>query len=359
MLKEVVHSYTRKKGRAYCVFIDLSKAFDKVNHFILGETLLNRNVPPDLVLLIMNYLRNQTARVVWGREAGGYHLIDEGVRQGGILSPFLFKLYIDSLVTEISSMEVGCRLGFTRMNILSYADDMVLLADSIENLSLLYSNFVEKVKNLELKINTEKSKCMIFENSRFGLNVEEMELGEDTLENVAEYKYLGHVIQRNLNDEKDIEIRLKQFYGKFNSTLRNFRNVSIETFIHLFCSYCLPEYGLPLWIGREVTRKHIFNVFRVAYSNALKKVVGVPISYSSHDIADYCKLYLFNHYFSIVQCRFFKRILRVNNPLFKVCLPYLKTGLHLPALDAQLQNIYSINFHSNDLNIILARVACL
>ncbi|MEL6164810.1 MAG: hypothetical protein AAFR37_13965, partial [Cyanobacteria bacterium J06628_3] len=48
-----------------------------------------------------------------------------------------------------------------------------------------------------------------------------------TIENVSNFKYLGHIIERNLSDSKDIERVLNQFYAKFNSTFRNFKNVSI------------------------------------------------------------------------------------------------------------------------------------
>lgn len=357
LLKEVVHRYTKGKGRAYSVFIDLSKAFDKVDHFILGNTLLNKNVPVDLVFLIMHYLRNQTARVVWNGTAGQYHVINEGVRQGGILSPFLFKLYIDHVISDLSTMEIGCRLGLVRMNVIAYADDIVLISNTKENLEKLYISFVDHIKYLKLKMNTTKSKCMVFENSRFGIDLPEIKLGEDTLQHVTEYKYLGHVIQRNLDDGKDVDVKLKQFYGKFNTTFRNFRNVSIETFIHLFCAYCMPDYGLPLWNSLEVFRKHIFSVFRVAYNNALKRVVGVPNVYSSHDIVDYCRLFLLNHFIIIVQCRFFKRVMRVNNPLIKLSRSFLMRGYHLPVLCTTLKDRYSVDFNFNELDVLIARIA--
>ena len=105
---------------------------------------MDKNIPIDISLLIIHYLRNQTARIIWGNSSGEYFDIDEGVRQGGILSPFLFKLYIDSAVEALGELEVGCRLGYTRLNILAYADDVILVADSKESLEGLYSLFVEQ-----------------------------------------------------------------------------------------------------------------------------------------------------------------------------------------------------------------------
>ena len=63
VLKETIHKYLFHKGKAFAAFIDLSKAFDKVDHLLLGQQLLDRNIPPDIVFLLMHYLRNQSARV--------------------------------------------------------------------------------------------------------------------------------------------------------------------------------------------------------------------------------------------------------------------------------------------------------
>ena len=356
ILKEVVHRYMKGKGKVFSAFIDLSKAFDKVDHFILGHTLLDREIPADIVVLLMHYIRNQSARVIWDGASGEYHLINEGVRQGGILSPFLFKLYIDQMISDISAMDVGCKLGFMRINILAYADDIVLIADTRENLEQIYVHFALCVDELKLVMNRNKSKCMIFENSRYGNRIQELELGNDILENVTEYKYLGHIVERNLRDTRDVENRLNQFYVKFNTTYRKFKTVSIETFLYLFNSYCLPDYGLALWNLNEILNAHIFKVFQVAYHNALKKIVGVPVAFSNHDIAEYCNQFLFQHYIVSLQSRYFKRIAKSGNSLVRLCLPFLTLGYNVESLSNILKEKYTVDLESNDYDVIRARI---
>ena len=198
---------------------------------------------------------------------------------------------------------------------------------------------------------------MIFETSRYGNQVKEIRLGNDTLENVMEYKYLGHIIQRNLKDDRDVEIRLNQFYSKFNTTYRKFKKVSIETFLYLFNSYCLPEYGLALWNCREIFKRQIFKVFEVAYHNTLKKIVGVSVSNSSHDVADYCKQFLLQHYIVMLQSRYLKRILQSRNSLIKLCQPFLIGGRHMVSLCKLLRNKYDIDLRCNDQDVIRARIS--
>ena len=305
LLKETVNNYLKRKGKVFSAFIDLSKAFDKVNHFILGNVLLDRDLPIDIVLLVMHYLRNQEAKIVWDGEYGTYHIIDVGVRQGGILSPFLFKLYIDSMIREISKLEIGCRLGFTRLNILAYADDIVIIGDTQEALEILYHNLSNHLKKLKLIMNASKSKYMIFDSSRFGSDIREIDVINDNLECVSAYKYLGHMVERNLDDVKDIECRLMQFYSKFNVVIRQFKGVSLETILFLFNSYCLPDYGLSLWDVSDIGSKHIFKVFRIAFHIAFKKMAGASVFHSSHDVMSSCNQFLLEHFLIFLVCRYF------------------------------------------------------
>ena len=356
VLKETVNRYMNKGGKAYSLFVDLSKAFDNVDHFILGKILIQRNIPPDIVLLIMYYLRNQEARIVWSDRKGRYCTIEKGVRQGGILSPLLFKLYVDDVLREITESGVGCRLGILRVNVLAYADDIVLLADTHDHLNTLYNLLKTKLTDKHLLINQGKSKCMIFKKSGSKETINDILLGNHTFEVVDKYKYLGHIIQDSLSDTADAEHRICNFYAKFHWVLRNFKNTSVEVLLFLFDSYCAPDYGLPLWFLSAIIHKQIFRTFEVAYNGSFKKMLGVPVTTSSHAVADACKVLLFIHYLVFIQVRYFKRIMNSNNEVLRILSFQIKEGYIFRSLIDKFFNMYGCNFTDNSLSIVKSRI---
>ena len=156
-------------------------------------------------------MRNQTARICWNGVGGNDFHLDKGVRQGGILSPFLFKLYINGILNRISNTNIGCRFGFLKVNILAYADDVVLIADSESNLEILYTIFSSGIQDLKLTINKIKSKCMIVERPTKRNQRSELKLGNDNLGVIDNYKYLGHIVESQLVDYLVIKQRLQDF----------------------------------------------------------------------------------------------------------------------------------------------------
>ena len=85
-----------------------------------------------------------------------------GVCQGGILLSFLFNLYIDDVLKDISKLNKSCKLEINRINILAYADEIVLLTNSLDSLNNNFSLLKLKLDNLKLLMNYNKIKCMIF-----------------------------------------------------------------------------------------------------------------------------------------------------------------------------------------------------
>ena len=128
ILKEIIKKYNAGKSNVYCAMVDISKAFDKVNHSILIDTLKSLNIHPSLTNTIKHMLDNTYANVVINGTSSPEWRISNGTRQGGLLSPKIFSLYIDKMIDKISQMDMGCNLAGIRTNIICFADDVCLLS---------------------------------------------------------------------------------------------------------------------------------------------------------------------------------------------------------------------------------------
>ena len=97
LLKQTINSYVESNTCVFSVFLDATKAFDRVNHYKLFKKLNARHVPTCFVHLLQYWYAHQTMQVKWGNRLSESFLITNGVRQGGVLSPYLFAIYIDNL----------------------------------------------------------------------------------------------------------------------------------------------------------------------------------------------------------------------------------------------------------------------
>jgi hypothetical protein len=85
--------------------------------------------------------------------------LNSGVRQGGVLSPFLFSVYVDDIVESVVKEAIGCSFKCVFVSIIFYADDILLLAPSVDSLQRLVRICEYELKILDLTINFKKSAC--------------------------------------------------------------------------------------------------------------------------------------------------------------------------------------------------------
>ena len=137
----------------YFCFIDYAKAFDHVDHNKLWKFLKEMGIPDHLTCLLRNLYTGQEATVRTGHGTTDWFQIGKGVRQGCVLSPCLFNLYVEHTMQNagLDEAQAGIKIARRTINNLRYADDTTLMAESKEELKSLLMQVKEGNERAGLK----------------------------------------------------------------------------------------------------------------------------------------------------------------------------------------------------------------
>ena len=122
----------RRQNSSVIGFIDASKAFDRVNRFQLFSKLSQRGVPNSVTRILAYLYSNQNMQVKWGKAVSTPFGVGNGVRQGGLLSPALFNIYMNDLSEQLGASKTGRMVGNMLVNHLMYADDLMIWPSSLQ-----------------------------------------------------------------------------------------------------------------------------------------------------------------------------------------------------------------------------------
>ena len=126
-LKSTINHFTERDSNVFVAFLDFSKAFDTISHCGLFLKLINRNVPLCFLLLIMFWYGSMEYIVKWSNNYSDSFRVLCGTKQGGVLSPEFFAIYIDDLIIILRRTGVGCHVINLFIACLLFADDVTLL----------------------------------------------------------------------------------------------------------------------------------------------------------------------------------------------------------------------------------------
>ena len=129
VLRRLVECSIQKQKDEFTCFIDYSKAFDTVNHASLFDLLSSLDIESHDIKLLANLYWNQQAAVRHNGEVSESRNIMPGIGQGCVPSPHLFALYTEIIMRNIEG-KGSFRVGCTVINILKYADDTVIIAET-------------------------------------------------------------------------------------------------------------------------------------------------------------------------------------------------------------------------------------
>jgi len=123
---ESIKHYNKHGSKVYCALLDASKAFDKVLINGLIVKLIKKGAPILFVRILHYWFNNLSCSVAWNGLHGSPFLLQ--LRQGGILSPFLFAIYVDDLIVKLRQSGFRLHVGSLFVGCVLYADDIALLS---------------------------------------------------------------------------------------------------------------------------------------------------------------------------------------------------------------------------------------
>lgn len=252
----------------YCYFIDFKAAFDKISRSYLFYKLYNIGISSKFLNQI-EVLYSKTDNAVFSNnEISDSFESTSGVKQGCVLSPLLFSLFINDLVNEIGG---GVTIRELKINMLLYADDIVFIAKDISILQLMINRLQRYCNTWGLVINQSKSQIMVFKKNGAKLRKNERWTFENKqIEIVKSYKYLGINLSSNLNLENHLKERGQIANFKLNQLWSSFitnKNFHFESKVNLvnavsrstICNGCqywgFARYNIIERFGRSIIKR--------------------------------------------------------------------------------------------------------
>ena len=274
LLKELFRNYIANGSSMYVTMLDASKAFDKVNHSKLFGKLIDRGCPAFIVRILYHWYSTQQFTIRWCQGFSSFFTVSNGVKQGGILSPHLFNVYMDDLSVNLNKLYIGCLYAGTLINHLMYADDLCIFSPSVAGLRKLTDCCAKYGELFNITYNAKKSFCMVIDNqSQDRKHFHCIHLDNHPLPYTTKCKYLGHIINNNLTDDDDIARQKRCLYAQANVLARKFCLCNISTKIILFQAYCAPMYTSSLWC---TFKKYSLKSITVAFNNSLRILLNLP-----------------------------------------------------------------------------------
>jgi hypothetical protein len=247
-----LNSVIRNNKNVFTAFIDLRKCFDFIDREMLLYKLLLNRVDGKMYKSIKNIYASSSSCVRINGKLTEWFECNNGLKQGCNLSPTLFSVFANDLIKEINDLDLGITMGNVKLSLLLYADDIVFMADSEAKLQRMLDTLHDWCKRWRILINSDKSKCIHFRRGNARRSDFVFKIGNNLLETVDHYKYLGVIFQEKCDFTLNCESLSKaagRALGSVVNKIHQLKDFGFRAFEKLFNSCVVPilDYGSSTW----------------------------------------------------------------------------------------------------------------
>ena len=259
------------------LYLDFSKAFDKVSHKKLLQKLRKLGIKGKILSWTEDWLKNRRQKVIVNGAKSSWKSVNSGVPQGSVLGPLLFVIYINDLDTATTGMKTTIK----------FADDTkvahsVTSDSDCEELQTCIDKLLKWSDEWGMDFN--KAKCKIMHLGRH--NPEHVYfMGNHQLESITEERDIGVVIQKDLKPTRqclDASNRAKAVLGQL---CRSFHYRDRHIFVRLYCTYVRPhlEFCTPVW---SPASQHDIRLIESVQMKAVNMISGLAGSTYSEKLEE-------------------------------------------------------------------------
>ena len=275
ILQNLTQKYCHKKNRKiFGCFVDFSKAFDTVPRDILLKKLKDKGIDGKILDIIKTLYLNDTASVKIGKSFSPPFETNIGVRQGCVLSPLLFNLFLADLQPILQDSSDNPSIDDeVNISCLLWADDILMFSKSQEGLQKKLDKLEKYCIDNKLTVNTEKTQCMVFnKKGRLLKNYR-----NTPLTCVREYKYLGFVVTPSgeiRTGLEDLRVRALKAFAKMKKALGIHFRLNLLNTLHIFTYLIRPIllYCSDFWGCLKQPKNHPIEKFFMMFC---KQLLGV------------------------------------------------------------------------------------
>merc|ERR1712002_206763 len=281
-LKQVSEKYIAKGRNLHVAYMDLEKANDRVDRDAMWKVLRMYGIDGNFLSAIQSLYEESEAMARVCRKEGDWFSVKVGLRQGCVMSPWLFNIFMDGVMREVREKagDVGACMQDVRskrewkVEWLMFADDTVLVSDSERKLQRLVKEFGSVCKRRKLAVNVGKSKVMRIEKNREE-NVLDVQLNDSRMEEVDCYRYLGVDILSDGRMNEELSHRIgeaRKASGPMQRLWKN-RRMSVQAKVGMYKGIVEPSllYACETWVMNVRERKKV----EAVEMSCLRSICGV------------------------------------------------------------------------------------
>ena len=274
-LRNIIEQCHEWRFLLFINFVDFSKAFDSIHRDTLWKILSTYGIPPKLISMIKIFYNNFKCAVKQQGTDLDWFEVKTGVRQGCVISPFLFIIAVDYLMKKVQSgYTLGLRWNLTtKLNYLAYADDLALFSTTHTGIQNMTNKLSSIAESMGLNINVNKTKML-----KAGYHQQDppkLKVYDQELEYVSDFPYLGAMVTDDGGSDIDIVSRIRKATTAFFklSKIWNCSSLSHRLKIKIFKSNVISVllYGSETWKLTDAQLSKL-RVFQTTYTRRILKI---------------------------------------------------------------------------------------